>query len=182
MDLVEALSSLELNDALHEARLLVLLLAFAGADGQGEIEGLTKLAKLDFLLRYPALLERALVARRANPKGAAVEMHERDSVESRMVRYRFGPWDHRYRKFLNQLVARGLTTTRVEGRKITIGLTDEGRRVAAQIAEAQSFAAIVARAKVLKSHLDLTASNLMRFVYETFPELTSLRMNEQIPT
>ncbi len=96
MDLVEAITALETNRELHEARLLLLLAAFAGVDGTGSVDGLTKLAKLDFLLRYPTLLERALLARGKSVRHVRVQAHERDSIESRMVRYRFGPWDHRY--------------------------------------------------------------------------------------
>lgn len=182
MDLVEELSGLELNAELHEARLLLLLLAFSGEDGQGVIEGLTKLAKLDFFLRYPALLERALVERRAAPKLAAVEDHERDSVESRMVRYRFGPWDHRYYAFLDLLVSKGLIAIHPEGRRITIRLTPKGAGVARSIAESEPFKPVARRARLLKTHLDLTATNIMNFVYEKFPEIASLSMNEVIPT
>lgn len=66
MDLIRALAELEQSPELHLARLLVLLGEFGGADGTGRVEGLTKLAKLDFLLRYPAMLERALVRRHAS--------------------------------------------------------------------------------------------------------------------
>ncbi len=48
---------LEGDDALHLGRILVLLRAFSGRSGNYPVEGLTKLAKLDFLLRYPTYLE-----------------------------------------------------------------------------------------------------------------------------
>lgn len=60
MNLFLILADLEENDNLHLARLLVLLKAFSGRDGTKTIDGLTKLAKLDFFLRYPTYLERAL--------------------------------------------------------------------------------------------------------------------------
>ena len=180
MGLVEALAELEGNDELHGARLLLLLAAFSGGDGTGEVEGLTKLAKLDFLLRYPVLLERALRARNRSVANVGLQPYERDSVESRMVRYRFGPWDHRYRRFLNLLTARGLARVRVEGRTINIGVTPQGVEVAKRLATSGQFEDIARRASVLKGALDLTATNLMKFVYETFPELASLSMNEVI--
>jgi hypothetical protein len=182
MDLVEFVAHLEENDHLHEARLLVLLGVFAGADGTGEVEGLTKLAKLDFLLRYPVLLERALAARSCSAAAAQVQPYERDSVESKMVRYRFGPWDHRYRRFLNLLVAKGLAHVNVEGRTVNIGLTVRGRSVSGQLASMEEFRDAGRRAAVLKRHLDLSATHLMKFVYQTFPELSSLVMNEEIGT
>lgn len=186
MDLIEEITSLELSRELHEARLLVLISTFAGEDGLGTIDGLTKLAKLDFLVRYPALLERALIARGLAPKAAAkqarVEPHERDSIESKMVRYRFGPWDHRYYEFLDLLAAKGLIVMQMLGRTVSIGPTNPGRQLAAELQQAPAFETVARRSKVLRTHLNLTASNLMRFVYETFPELASLRMNEEIPT
>ncbi len=83
MDLMEAMADLELSDDLHEARLLVLLRAFAGETGAEKIEGLTKLAKLDFLLRYPVFLERALKKRGASTRAVELQPHEEMSVESR---------------------------------------------------------------------------------------------------
>src|SRR6266702_1664896 len=97
---------LEDADELHEGRLLILLAAFCGKGGTREVAGLTKLAKLDFLLRYPVLLERALKARGKSASAVQVEEHERDNVESKMVRYRFGPWDPRHRRFVNLLAAK----------------------------------------------------------------------------
>ena len=49
MDLLESIAALESSDSLHEARILLLIKAFGGENGEGQIEGLTKLAKLDFL-------------------------------------------------------------------------------------------------------------------------------------
>ena len=95
MSLLEAFSELEGSDSLHEGRLLLLVSAFSPEAEVGGIAGLTKLAKLDFLLRYPVLLERALTARGRSTRAVELQDFERSSVESRMVRYRFGPWDHR---------------------------------------------------------------------------------------
>ena len=182
MDFVEAVANLDQSSELHSARLLLLLDAFSGSDGTGVIEGLTKLAKLDFLLRYPVLLVRALEARGRSTRDVHLEDHERHSVESQMVRYRFGPWDHRYREFLNILVAKGLASISIEGRKVVIAATAAGRERAQQLSTDTSFAQYARRAEVLKRHFDLSATNLMRFIYETFPEIVSLRPNAPITT
>jgi len=100
MNLFHILSTLEVNDDVHLSRLLVLLGAFIGSKNEGKIEGLTKLAKLDFLLRYPVYFERALKSKNKSISKLDVKEHERRSIESTMVRYRFGPWDHRYRRFI----------------------------------------------------------------------------------
>ncbi len=180
MDLIGAISALESRDPLHEGRLLVLLLAFAGDDNKGEIEGLTKIAKLDFLLRYPTFLQRALEKKHKSTKNVGLQQHEQLSVESKMVRYRFGPWDHRYRRFLNLAVAKGLARITVDGRTVKIGLTDTGATVARGLAASDAFADITRRAAILKTHFDMTASGLMRFIYEAFPEILSLRADSAI--
>lgn len=180
MTLFSTLAKLEDNDALHMGRLLVLLGTFAGRDGNGTIEGLTKLAKLDFLLRYPVFLERALEARQATPDGVSVEEHERKSVESRMVRFRYGPWDFRYRRLMNLMVAKGLAQINIEGRTIHIGLTPKGVELAKHLSKEEAFQDLVSRARLLKRHFDLTGTNLMKFVYKTFPEIATLRFGEKI--
>lgn len=182
MDLVETIAELDAEPDLHAARLLVLISAFSGT-GQGDaVEGLTKLAKLDFLLRYPVMLERALVAKGRSTRDVQLEDHERLSVESEMVRYRFGPWDHRYREFLNILVGKGLVTVSVEGRKVVIALTERGQTLASELSATSAFQDYARRSSLLKRHFDVQATTLMRFIYETFPEVVSLRSNERIGT
>ena len=51
MDVVTAVADLDQHLVLHLSRLLLLALAFAEDDRVGAVEGLTTLAKLDFLLR-----------------------------------------------------------------------------------------------------------------------------------
>lgn len=180
MDFVQTIADLDESPELHVARLLVLIDAFAEDEQVGAIEGLTKLAKLDFLLRYPVMLERALEAKKQSIKNVQLEDYERYSVESQMVRYRFGPWDHRYREFLNILVAKGLVMIKLEGRTVVITATEKGRNCAKLLASDQQFEQYSQRSKLLKKYFDMKATNLMRFIYETFPEIISLRSNAPI--
>lgn len=180
IDLVQAVTKLDEAVDFHSARLLLLLDAFREADDSGLMQGLTKLAKLDFLLRYPVMLERALEARNRTTRDVKMEDHERHSVESQMVRYRFGPWDHRYRQFLNVLIAKELATVAIDGRTIVIEITPEGRSVARDLAANPLFEPYARRSAVLKRHINLNATNLMRFIYKTFPEITNLRANQPI--
>jgi hypothetical protein len=180
MNLLATLTTLEENEDLHLARILILLYAFAGENGQGRVEGLTKLAKLDFLLRYPEYLEKALLVKNASTKKLIIKEHERKSIESTMVRYRYGPWDFRYRKFLNILVAKGLAKVEVEGKTILIGLSSTGLQVANKLANNYAFQDILPRTQLLKTNFDVKATTLMRFIYDTFPEISSLRLGEEI--
>ena len=96
--LVKAVAETENLDDFHLGRLLVLL---GSADARKStpvtkakaVEGITKLAKLDFLLRYPTCLERALKELGRDPGEANVQARERTSIEAKMVRFRYGPWD-----------------------------------------------------------------------------------------
>src|SRR5438445_13586516 len=89
---------------LGEGRLLLLINTFT--TGTKSMEGRTKLAKLDFFLRYPAYLERALVI--LGPVDFSVPEEERGNIEATMIRYRFGPWDPSYFSLLGVLIGKGL--------------------------------------------------------------------------
>lgn len=182
IDIVEAVVDLDDAVDLHAARLVLLLNAFADADAPGQIAGLTKLAKLDFLLRYPVMLQRALEAKGKAIRDVKLQEHERTSVESEMVRYRFGPWDHRYREIINALTAKDLTTISIEGRTVVIALTRKGRDIADRLAADPLFEPYHRRSKMLRRHFDVTSTTLMRFIYKTFPEIVTLRSNQPIQT
>ncbi len=164
MNLLDVISSLESNDDLHMARLLILLYAFTKKNKKDSIEGLTKLAKLDFLLRYPVYLEKALIAKEKSTKKVEVADHERKSVESSMVRYKYGPWDFRYRRFINLLVGMGLVKIEIKGRTIAICLTDMGLATAEHLVKDRAFEDITRRSQILKTHFNLKGTNLMKFI------------------
>src|SRR5215217_7764669 len=81
----------EADDSLefHAARIL-LLIYYAGDRKTREIQGRTKLAKMDFLVRYPTYLAEA-----ARIKGVNTDIRPGIRPESRMIRYKYGPWDER---------------------------------------------------------------------------------------
>ncbi|MGD0158051.1 MAG: hypothetical protein ABSB50_18325 [Terracidiphilus sp.] len=179
MRIQEITNYIDQSEGIHLARLLILIGAFEQPD-RPAIEGITKLAKLDFLLRYPTYFERAVVKRGGSPPVGTVPDYERHTVEAQMVRYRFGPWDHRLRRFLNLLAARGLIKISVEGRTVMISSTKVGIEAFSRLSALEEFRSIAERARVLKKRLDIGATNLMKFIYETFPEIASLDFNEAI--
>lgn len=179
-DTFSILRMIENSDEFHLSRILLLINTFCGSEGEEKVEGLTKLAKLDFFLRYPVYLERALTARKANPHAVKTQPFERSNIESTMVRYRFGPWDYRYRRFLNLLVSRGLVEVGVDRRTVMITTTAKGRELATRLASLTEFTLQRERANLLKRHLNLSGTTLMRFVYQHFPEIASLRSKSEI--
>lgn len=180
MELFRLMANLERNDNLHLSRILVLLGAFVDPNEGTTISGITKLAKLDFLLRYPTFLERALVFKELSTKKVDIKNHEKTNVESSMVRFKYGPWDFRYRRFINILIAKGLVFIKTKGRTIEIGLTEEGIQLSRKLSISGQFDDITSRSQILKQHFDYTATNLMKYIYKTFPEISSLRWGEEI--
>lgn len=180
LELVQALAHTEIDDNLHMARLLMLMDAHAGKGGK-PVDGVTKLAKLDFLLRYPNCLERALTAKSKPTAFAKIQEFERTTIESKMVRFRYGPWDHRYRRWIALLVGKGLLHAGVEGRTVRLWLTEAGRQAATVLADDEGLQDLAARAAIVaKVFGGMTGTGLKDFVYATFPEITNMRWGDPI--
>lgn len=183
--ILEANSLVDNDDNFHEARLLLILLE-ASKRGDKSVDGLTKLAKLDFLLRYPKYLQR-LVSRideassRRSKRKIPSEAFEDGNIESRMIRFKYGPWDHRYREWIGLLHAKGLVDTHVSGRTVRVKLTETGKEVAAKIAESEPFAILAARSKLLMQVVGTqNATRLKNLVYQLVPEISGMAWGEEI--
>jgi hypothetical protein len=181
-ELARALAATERNDSFHIARLLLLMSAHAhGRDKNKSIDGLTKLAKLDFLLRYPNCLERALKASNRSIDEAKVKEFERTTIESKMIRFRYGPWDHRYRRWVSLMAAKGLIVVGVVGKTVHIWLTDEGHDIASILSSAESYKILAERAAIVEKRFGgRSGTGLKDFIYETFPELINMKWGEEI--
>lgn len=161
-----------------EARLLLLIDAFsAGADG---LQGRTKLAKLDFLLRYPRFFNRATRLRNV-PTDVPIDPAEENNIESRMVRHRYGPWDPAYYSLLGALLGRGLITTVPRPNYLGLKTTSRGHELAAELAATDVWAPVAARAKLLRrAFRDTRGTFLKNWIYEHFPEVTQATWGERL--
>lgn len=181
--IVDAAITTEQADQLHEARLL-LLLRHAANRGQGTVEGITKLAKTDFLLRYPLYFQRVLDKLnkgRKRPLTVPMQPYEEDTVESKMIRFRYGPWDPRYRRWIGILVAKGLADTYLKGRTVHVKLTERGIEMAGQLAEQDEFRDLDARSRLIDKTVGSRSGEwLKETIYEVVPELTGMRWGEEI--
>lgn len=158
----------------HAARLL-LLLSLCGI--KGHIDGLTKLAKLDFFVRYPQFFSTACM--QLDQK----ILSSTDVVEARMVRHHYGPWDKRYYHVLAFLESRELiTVTKLGGKTFRFALTDLGRQIADHLSATSSF-------EVLSEHMDKvkkvfgqkSGSFLKNLIYEIFDhEVAQKPLGEEI--
>jgi hypothetical protein len=157
----------------HAARLL-LLLKLCGK--KGRIDSLTKMAKLDFFVRYPRFFAEACEKLGQFPAEKSLP------VESAMVRYRYGPWDHRYYHVLSFLEgARLIGVTRI-GKAFRLELTEQGTAAAAQFEKSGSFSDLAAQMRQVKRVLgDKSGSALKKIIYRTFSnEVTNREHGEVI--
>lgn len=172
--------------AYHQARILLLVNAVASTAGHaGKLDGLTKLAKLDFLLRYPGLA--SIVLEDLESSDPRLHLSEEDlttptDVEAPMVRYKYGPWDDRYYPVIGALVARGLVRY-ARGRRGSVALapTPLGRRLAATLVESPQWHDVGDRAvAVAEASTGLTGNALKLRIYERLPELMDRPQREVI--
>ncbi len=161
-----------------EARLLVLIAAFSGR--QEGLQGRTKLAKLDFLLRYPEFLERALLDRGVDPESASSATKERNPLEQRMVRFRYGPWDPSYYALLGSLIGRQLIEVIPYSRGLGYRATPEGRALSKALSREPAWSELHERADLLKRNFDLAGSTLKDMIYRLFPEVSGASWQEAL--
>lgn len=160
-----------------EARILMLINAFTTSTKS--LEGRTKLAKLDFLLRYPSFMQRAL-AIRTSDQSMKVSSEEQDNIEGRMIRYRYGPWDPSYYAILGRLIGKGLVETVPNQRGLSYRTTVQGKQIAKALAKEDSWAETNVRVKLLKQNFNLTGNALKDFIYKHFPEVTSASWGQKL--
>jgi len=181
MRLVHAIGRAERSDDVHIARLTLLLDAAAGRSGTQPVAGIMKLAKIDFLLRYPNCLERVLQKTRVAIIDARIADYERSNIEAKMIRFRYGPWDSRYRRWIALLVAKGIAHTYITGRTVNIVITPAGHEVANILCHVPDLADLAVRSKLIQKAVGgMSATRLKDFIYETFPELLDMRWGSEI--
>lgn len=145
----------------HMARLLLLLKLCGTA---GRIDGLTKMAKLDFFVRYPDFFE---AARDQSDRTGTSDR----AVESAMVRHHYGPWDKRYYHVLANLEAKRLITVTKEKNSYRIALTELGQDRSKRLLALPSFTPIVSRMKEVKGAFGArTGTSLKEMIYKVFDE------------
>ena len=150
----------------HAGRLLLLLMCCGTQSrelGQYRIDGLTKMAKLDFFVRYPQFF-----ARVDSTLGEGTDLLT-DTTESAMVRYHYGPWDPRYYHLLAYLEGRRLISVTCASKGFCIALTPTGAELASRLQHDDAFTDLrqqMLRVKRVLGHRTGTA--LKNLIYKTF--------------
>jgi hypothetical protein len=163
--------------AYHQARILLLVNAVAAEPGHNrKLDGLTKLAKLDFLVRYPALASIVLDELRPDDERMHVDEHELAApteVDDPMTRYKYGPWDDRYYPVVGALVSRGLIRY-VRGRQGSVALTatPAGKRLAAELAVDQVWSDVADRCvAVAQASAGMSGNAVKERIYDRLADL-----------
>lgn len=163
--------------AYHQARILLLVRAVAAEPGHArKLDGLTKLAKLDFLVRYPALAgvvldELAEDDPRLHLTSDSVLTPT--EVEDPMTRYKYGPWDDRYYPVVGALVSRGLLRY-VKGRRGSVALatTPSGKKFAEAITQDPLWRDVADRCEAIaQASSGLSGNALKERIYERLGDL-----------
>lgn len=170
----------ERDDSQHVARLM-LILRHQANKGDGTVAGITKLAKLDFLCRYPLYFQRFVDRVRSKPEVVELQDYEARTVENRMIRFRYGPWDPRYRRWISLLVSRGLAHAYTKGRTVHVGLTPAGVAVSETLASSGEFHDLDIRAEQLsRIAASKSGTRLKNIIYEIIPHLRDLDWGKRI--
>ncbi|OMP66426.1 hypothetical protein [Domibacillus epiphyticus] len=181
--LLERIIRLDENDEINIIRILILIDKMAGRNQKQTIDGINKLVKLDFLLRYPVALERALMKLKKDkdiPK-IDIQVYERESVETNLMHFNYGPWDSRYRRFLTILEAKGLIAYIISGKTVNVSITQTGHKTVEDISSFSEFQDYVIRSGLIKRHFGpYSSKKLMNFFYEVFPEMVTMKQGEEI--
>lgn len=156
----------------HAARLL-LLLGICGISGR--IVGLTKLAKLDFFVRYPEFFDKAAAATNESIRSAA------KIVESSMVRYHYGPWDKRYYEILAYLRSRGLIQITQEKNTYVFKLTSLGNEKVKLLKKQLAYKTLCEQMlRVKKAFGQKAGSTLKNMIYKIFQEEVTKRTLDEV--
>lgn len=179
---------LEGNIAVRAARIL-LLLKYCSDEGKSEavITGLTRLAKLDFFLRYPKHLVQAIETviddhllretfLAGIPQEEAILMFNK-----LMTRHHFGPWDHNYYNVFAFLTSKGLISVSRQDSTYVFRLENLGYKALMALELSGEFKGYTKTARVLgKVFGDYLGSQLKHFIYEHFTDIANAKLGETL--
>lgn len=180
-DTINALVQADHSKNLNTSRILILVSTFsAKKSSSSEIINFSHLAKIDFLLRYPTVLRKALLIKGKSLRGLVIEKYEEKNIESEMIRFAFGPWDNGYREFIRMLSSKGLVEFGYDRSGSGISCTDLGQEVCERFIKQELFTPFFDRCKIIKSRLSYSERNLNELIYQSHPQIITLKSEENI--
>jgi hypothetical protein len=102
-------------------------------------------------------------------------------MDSRMIRYRYGPWDPSYYAVLGSLIGRGLVQAGPLSSSSGFGYrtSEAGARLAGDLLSDESFSNLDARLRLARRYLDKSGNTLKGYLYE-IPEIADARWEEDL--
>lgn len=157
----------------HAARLL-LLISLCGK--KSRLDGLTKLAKLDFFIRYPEFFDRI--------KQTTDRSTKNNTIESKMVRHFYGPWDNRYYDVLAYMESRNLIAIEKSGaRTYSFVLSSAGEEVVQKLLGSDAYAKLTLHIRDVAKELGgKTGNKLKEMIYREFDSEVARRELGEIIT
>jgi len=153
---------------LHAARIM-LLLKYAGGR-TSSIVGRTKLAKLDFFIRYPSYLSKA----------TGNEYVDSVSTDSPMIRYKYGPWDEQYYNIFALLIAKELISIEPTKKGDKFSLTKRGKAAVDEL-ETLDFEELIERCKVVNGLFKgKSGTYIKNYIYTNYPEIVAKQLGDVI--
>ncbi|MFI7211587.1 hypothetical protein ACIBP4_12155 [Micromonospora maritima] len=144
--------------AFHQARVLLLIAAFSGRT-RG-LRSLARMSRLDYLLRFPPVLQYISLPDAANWPSAATPLPaERRATDLAFAASRYGLWTDRYTLILGALLGRQLVTV-VPGHLLEVITTSAGRAAATQLSDTSQWNRTRLRAEFLHRTLNISAARL----------------------
>lgn len=146
------------------------------------LQGTLRLAKLDFLLRYPEYLYAAIKI--VSP---STEKYWRDVQAEPMSKYKMGPFEREYYNVFGMLDSRGFTETVRSGglldRERTFFLTRSGRQfIERELGPDPKWREHQDVARVVRQFFgNWSGADLRNFLYEHFPRITATGLDDTIP-
>jgi len=169
----------------HAARILLLIFVSGiktRSEGVSRIDGLTKMAKLDFFTRYPDFFEVARAELFPTEQNTSEESRSLQAVEAAMVRHHYGPWDKRYYHVLAYLEAKRLITVSKSANSYSIATTGMGQEQAKLLSETPSFSPLVEHMKEVKKIFGKKSGSVLKnMIYRLFDKEVGQRpLGEEI--
>ncbi|BCJ76969.1 hypothetical protein CS0771_65130 [Catellatospora sp. IY07-71] len=158
--------------AFHQARVLLIVDAFS-RDARG-LRGLARLARLDFVIRFPNVLDRVDAEGVGWPTGCRTQRLEQLADEAALAHRRYGLWTDRYNLIVGGLVSRRLVTL-VSGRVFEPLTTAEGHAASLELRNSSAWSLVANRAAYLSQAMNLSAERLDEIIRP------ALRETDQLP-
>jgi len=124
-------------------------------------------------------LRRALRIQNA-PESVINRIPESLDIETKMVRYRYGPWDPAYYAILGRLIGKALIEPIPYSHGVGYRATSLGLSVAEKLCAVSEWQRVRENAIALLRRFDLTGTNLTAFIYEHFPEISGAKWGDAI--